>query len=58
MVRSGDAHALAQALLRACEALPSWDRERPRRRMVEQFSVDKLADRTLAALAPFLGKSA
>lgn len=58
MVRSGDAHALAQALLRACEALPAWDRERPRRRMVEQFSVDKLAERTLAALAPFLGKSA
>ena len=58
VVPSGDAHALAQALLRACEALPSWDRERPRRRMVEQFSVDKLAERTLAALAPFLDTSA
>jgi glycosyltransferase involved in cell wall biosynthesis len=57
VVPSGDAHALAQALLQACDALPAWDRERPRRRMVEQFSVDKLADRTLAALAPFLGKS-
>lgn len=55
VVPSGDAHALAQALLQVCHALPSWDRERPRRRMVEQFSVDKLADRTLAALAPYLG---
>lgn len=58
VVPSGDAHALAQALLQSCDALPAWDREHPRRRMVEQFSVDRLADRTLAALAPFLDKPA
>lgn len=57
VVPSGDAHALAQGLLQACHALRSWDRDRPRRKMVEQFSVEKLADRTLAALAPYLGGS-
>lgn len=54
VVPSGDAHALAQGLLQASQALPTWDRDRPRRRMLEHFSVDKLTDRTLAALAPYL----
>lgn len=58
VVPSGDARALARALAQACDALPAWDRERPRRRMVEQFSVDRLAQRTLAALAPFLDRPA
>ena len=58
VVPSGDAPALADALLQAYRALPGWDRERPRARMVRDFSVDALADRTLAALAPFLGKDA
>jgi len=56
VVPPGDAQALADVLLQACLALPDWDRERPRRRMVEEFSVDALADRTLAALSPFLGE--
>ncbi|WP_374012387.1 glycosyltransferase [Pseudoxanthomonas koreensis] len=58
VVPSGDAQALANALIQAHDALPSWDRERPRRRVVENFSVDRLADRTLAALAPFLDEAA
>ena len=57
VVPSGDAQALAQALLQAFDALSHWDRETPRRRMVEHFSVDALADRTLAALAPFLAET-
>lgn len=58
VVRQGDVRALAQKLLESCEAIRGWDRDRPRRRMVEQFSVERLADRTLEALSPFLGKSA
>lgn len=54
VVPSGDAHALAQGLLQACHTLSTWDRDRPRQRMLEHFSVDKLTDRTLAALAPYL----
>ena len=58
VVPSGNAPALADALLQAYRAMPGWDRERPRARMVRDFSVDALADRTLAALAPFLRKTA
>jgi glycosyltransferase involved in cell wall biosynthesis len=53
-----DTQALAHALLEAFRALPGWNREHPRRRMVEEFSVDALADRTLVALKPFLGEVA
>lgn len=56
VVPPGDPQALAQALLQALHALPGWDRDRSRRRMVEEFSVEALADRTLVALAPFLGE--
>lgn len=54
VVPSGDTSELANALVAACKALPTWDRSRPRRRIEAEFSVDALADRTLAALAPFL----
>lgn len=57
VVPPGDAQALAQALLHAFRALPGWDRDRPRRRMMEEYSVAALADNTLKALAPFLGES-
>ncbi len=53
-VPAGDARALADALLLAYRGLPGWDRERPRTRMIRHFSVDALADRTLAALEPGL----
>lgn len=58
VVPPGDAQALSRALVQAFRALPGWNRDRPRRRMTEEFSVDALADRTLNALAPFLGEVA
>lgn len=56
IVPSGDPRALASGLLDACKALPSWDPGRPRARIVENFSVEALVDRTLAALRPFLAE--
>lgn len=58
IVPPGDAPALSRALLQAVRALPGWERERPRRRVLEEFSVDALSNRTLKALAPFLGEAA
>lgn len=57
VVPPGDARALADALIQSYHALPGWNREWPRARVVDQFSVDALADRSLRALAPFLGKA-
>lgn len=56
VVPCNDAGALARGVMQASHALPTWDRDRPRRRMLEQFSVDALADRTLSALAPYLDR--
>lgn len=58
VVPPDDTPALATALVAACEALPTWDRTRPLRRIEAEFSVDALADRTLAVLAPFLQDAA
>lgn len=49
LVASGDAPALADALESAVAQLPKWDGERSRERIRTNFSVDKLAERTLAA---------
>ena len=57
VVPGDDINALAQGLMQAWHALPTWNRDRPRRRMLEQFSVEALADRTLTALAPYLERS-
>jgi glycosyltransferase involved in cell wall biosynthesis len=58
VVPPNDPIALAAALVQASNSLPTWDRVGPRRRMMQQFSIDALADRTLAALAPFLSRRA
>lgn len=54
VIEGRDPNELADALQRAIANLPRWNREHPRRRIVENFSVDQLADRTLAVLAPLL----
>jgi glycosyltransferase involved in cell wall biosynthesis len=55
-VEKRDSVALCLALEQAIAILPVWDRKRPRLRIAGYFSVDKLADRTLAALDPFLAQ--
>ena len=57
VVPPDDVRALANALVDACKAMPTWDRARPRHRISSEFSVDVLVDRTLSALAPFLGEA-
>lgn len=57
VVPSSDPNALAGALNEACVALTSWVRERPRRRVLENFSVNTLAESTVQSLSPFLGRS-
>lgn len=54
VVPPGDPQALAHHLLEASHALPTWNRGRPRDRVMEHFSADELLDRTLDALSPWL----
>ena len=58
VVAPNDANALGSALEEEVESLPRWDRARPRLRMIQHFSVEVLADRTISALGPLLRSSA
>lgn len=54
IVPEGDSDALAAALSLALSQLDEWDPEIPRRRIIEHYGVDRLTNRTLAVLAPYL----
>lgn len=54
VVRTNDPVALGAAIADAITALPSWERAPSRQRVLENFSVDALAERSLMALAPLL----
>lgn len=54
IVPSDDATALASALSDAISRLSTWDPAGPRQRIAKNFSDLKLAERTLAALSPWL----
>lgn len=55
VVAPGDAQAFRDGLERAIAALPTWDIERPRQRIVEEFGVQSLGTNTLATLSRWLG---
>jgi glycosyltransferase involved in cell wall biosynthesis len=56
VVAGDDPAALANALASAIAQLPHWDADRPRQRIRANFSVEKLAERTLAAYSPYLSR--
>lgn len=57
-VPPGDPVAVAEALLETIRDLGSFDREGVRRRVIECFSVEALAENTLRALTPPLSSAA
>lgn len=53
-----DPASFGASIASAISALPCWDRDEPRRHIIENFSVDTLAEKTLVALAPLLAGNA
>lgn len=56
VVQPNNALALAEGLEKARRALSGWDRNEPRSRMTEHFTVDLLVYRTWNALSPLIHK--
>ena len=56
VVQPASPGALANGLLRQIGSLSSHDRSTTRRRVVDNFSIDRMVDRTLSILAPASGR--